>query len=260
VGLLLDKLFDAAISPLSAALILGLFALALSFTRFRKSARTILALTLIGLWIAATPAFAHWLADRLQRENPPRAAEDLPSADAIVLLGGFLKQPLPPRIAPDLTAAADRAVEAARLYRAGKAQRIVVSGGNLPWRFAVAPEAELVADLLVELGVPRDALVLETASRNTRENAVNTARIFAEHGWKSGLLVTSGLHMKRALGTFRQVGLDLTPAPADIPSRLPEVPVPFDVLPDVDALDRTTTAIHEIVGLIVYRYRGWAKD
>jgi len=257
VDLLLDKLADAAISPLTAALIIALLALLLSLTRFKKTGRAVAALALVGLWIASTPAFAHWLADRLQRENPPRAAADLPNADAIVLLGGFVRQPLPPRVAPDLTEAADRAVEAAGLFHAGKAPRIVVSAGNV-WRNAVTPEAELIADLLGKFGVPRDALVLETESRNTHENAANTARIFSENGWATGLLVTSGLHMERARAAFRKAGLDLTPAPADIVSRLPEVPVPLDVLPNVDALDRTTNAIHELVGLLVYRYRGWA--
>jgi uncharacterized SAM-binding protein YcdF (DUF218 family) len=47
-----------------------------------------------------------------------------------------------------------------------------------PWQAAVAPEAELIADLLIELGVPRSALILKTESRNTRENAINTAAIF----------------------------------------------------------------------------------
>jgi uncharacterized SAM-binding protein YcdF (DUF218 family) len=52
-----------------------------------------------------------------------------------------------------------------------------------------------VADFLVELGAPRSALVLETSSRTTRENAVNTASAFKEHGWRDGILVTSSAHM-----------------------------------------------------------------
>lgn len=260
MSILFDKLLTVAILPLGAALILGLLALALSLTRFRKFMRVALAIAVIGLWIASTPAFSHWLAYQLGSQYPPRAVEEFPTADAIVLLGGFLQQPLPPRVAPDLGAGADRALEAVRLYRAGKAPVIVVSGGNLPWRFGSAPEAELIGDLLVELGVPRSALVLETESRNTHENAVSTARIFAERGWTSGLLVTSGTHMPRALATFRQAGLDLMPAPADIETRLPDVAVPLDLLPDLDALGRTTIAVREFVGGLVYRFRGWAKD
>jgi hypothetical protein len=53
------------------------------------------------------------------------------------------------------------------LHRAGKAPLIVISAGNLPWPPAVAPESQLIADLLVELGVPRSAMILESGSRNT---------------------------------------------------------------------------------------------
>ncbi len=235
----------------------ALVALTLSFTRWRNLARAVLAIAVVGLWIASTPLFSRWIVERLESQYPPQRIEDLPSADAVVLLGGFLAQPLPPRIAPDITDAGDRALEAVRLYRARKAPRIVVSGGNLPWDSTVEPEAVYVADLLVELGVPRTDLVLEGESRNTRENAVNTAKIFAANGWSTGLLVTSGMHMPRALAVFRRVGLDVTPASTDVSERGGSLVLPFDVLPDVKRLEQTTLAVKEIVGGFVYRLRGW---
>ena len=101
----------------------------------------------------------------------------MPQSDVLILLGG---EPT------------SRILRARRVYRAGKAPLIVISAGPVP-------EAQLIADLLIELGAPRSALILETESRNTRENAVNTAAIFKEHVWRTGLLVTSGAHMPRAL-------------------------------------------------------------
>ena len=120
------------------------------------------------------------------------------------------------------------------------------------------PESQLIADLLVELGVPRSALILETGSRTTRENAVNTAAIFKEHGWRNGLLVTSGVHMPRALATFQKVGLSLVPAATDIYAGPPRLDTLLDVVPDAGALARTASAVKEIIGLCVYRFRGWA--
>ena len=73
-----------------------------------------------------------------------------------------------------------------------------------------------MADLLVKLGAPRSALILETKSRTTRGNAVNTATILREHDWRSGLLVTSGAHMPRALAAFQKVGLGVVPAVMEI--------------------------------------------
>jgi uncharacterized SAM-binding protein YcdF (DUF218 family) len=167
-------------------------------------------------------------------------------------------QPLPPRLAPDLGDPADRALHAWRFYRAGKAEHVVISGGNMPWQRSVAPEAELIADFLVELGVPRSALYLDVKSRNTRENALNAAEIFAAQGWQTGLLVTSGSHMPRALAAFRDVGLDLTPAATDIRVQYPIYDSLIDFLPDAEGLSRTTAAIREMIGMQVYRYRGWA--
>ncbi len=257
MSLFLDKLLTVFVLPLGAALVLGIVGLALSFTRWRNLARAALAIVVVGLWIAATPLFSHWIAAKLEGRYPPRPVDDMPKADAIVVLGGYLGQPLPPRVTSDLTDAADRVFEAARLYRAGKAPRIVVSGGNLPWYPSIKPEAALAADLLVELGVPRADLVLEGESRTTRENAVNTAKIFAANGWTSGLLVTSGMHMPRALAVFSRVGLDMTPATTDVSAQDRGFGGLFVLLPDAEELNRTTLAVKEIIGGFVYRHRGW---
>ena len=59
--------------------------------------------------------------------------------------------------------------KAAQLFRAGKGKVLIVTGGNLPWVPSERPEAELVRALLVEWGVPAAAIVLDGASRNTRD-------------------------------------------------------------------------------------------
>jgi uncharacterized SAM-binding protein YcdF (DUF218 family) len=120
------------------------------------------------------------------------------------------------------------------------------------------PEAQLIADFLVELGVPPSALILETESRNTRENAVNTAALFRRHGWQSGILVTSGVHMTRAAAAFQTAGVKITPAATDVHAGPTGSASALDLMPDAGALARTTLAIKEIIGVCVYRYRGWA--
>ena len=102
-------------------------------------------------------------------------------------------------------------------------------------------------------------IIVEGNSRNTHENAINTAAIWHDREFHSGLLVTSATHMPRALASFRKAGLDVTPWPADSRGHsYPLVENVFDLLPDVDALAETTTAIKEWLGLAVYRLRGWA--
>ena len=257
MSLFLSKLLPVFVYPLGAALVLGVVAFILFVLRFRRSGLILLGVTLGGLWIVSTPIFANWLTARLEARYPAGAVESLPQAEAIILLGGFMDQPLPPRVYPELNEAADRLIGAWRLYRAEKAPMIVVSGGNLPWRARGSPEAELAANLLIELGLPPSAIVVETGSRNTYENAVNTAAIFEEKGWTRGLLVTSAVHMPRALAAFQMAGLDVVPVSADVQVRFPLFDSALDFLPDAEALERTTSAIKEIIGSAVYRARGW---
>jgi uncharacterized SAM-binding protein YcdF (DUF218 family) len=244
--------------PLGIAIFVGFTALALSFTRWRRIGQVLLGFVLVALWMTATPCFANWLNWHLEARFPPVRVETLPQSDVIIVLGGVIGQPLPPRIAADLGEPTDRIMHALRIYRAGKAPFILISAGNLPWQPEVAPEAQLIGDLLIEFGAPRPALILETKSRNTRENALNTAALFKKHGWRNGILVTSGAHMPRALAAFRSVGLNVTPATTDIHAGPVRSIGLLDVVPDAGALAKTTSAIKEILGLYIYRYRGWA--
>jgi uncharacterized SAM-binding protein YcdF (DUF218 family) len=254
--LLLGAILPVFVSPLGATITVGIVALLLSLTGSLRLGQWLFGIALLVLWLTATPAVANWLNWQLESQFPPARADTLPTSDALIVLGGILGQPFPPRVAPDLSASSDRIVHALRIYRA-KGVPIVISAGNLPWENTLTSEARLIADFFVELGVPRSAVVLETNGRTTRENAVRTAVIFKERGWQHALLVTSGAHMPRALRTFRHVGLDVTPAATDVHAWPPSAISPFELLPDVSALARSTLAIKEMVGLVYYRARGW---
>jgi uncharacterized SAM-binding protein YcdF (DUF218 family) len=149
-------------------------------------------------------------------------------------------------------------VHAWRLWREGKVAKILVSGGNIPWQPSAAPESVLIGAMLRELGVPPEAILLDEASRNTFENARQSRAIWEAEGFRSGYLVTSAAHMPRALAVFGQAGLPVEPSPTDFRVRLPLYDGMLDFLPDPAALGRTTAAIREMIGLAVYRMRGWA--
>ena len=65
------------------------------------------------------------------------------------------------------------------------------------------------------MGVPAEAITLQTRSQNTREDAVYSAEILKQWGVGEIVLVTSATHMPRSLALFRQQGLTVIPAPAD---------------------------------------------
>jgi len=103
-----------------------------------------------------------------------------------------------------------RAAYAVRAWRSGSFRRIVISGGGQP------PVAEMMKEYLVGHGVPASAITLETASRSTRENAVNLARIAASQAGRPGerwVVLTSDYHMFRALRACRRAGLRAAPRP-----------------------------------------------
>ncbi len=129
-------------------------------------------------------------------------------ADAIVVLGSLVYPGGVP--GPALTR---RAQHAAALYQQGLAPYIVCSGG-----LGAEPptEAEVTCGLVVQLGVPASAIVLETQAHSTEENALYTAAIARERDWSSLLIVSDGYHLLRATFLFQQTGLIIYASPAQI--------------------------------------------
>ena len=91
------------------------------------------------------------------------------------------------------------------LYREGAAPFIVMSGGGA----GAISEATAMRDLALKGGVPGTALLLETESRNTFENAVYTARLLHAMGKARILLISDRAHLPRASRLFRRAGLEV---------------------------------------------------
>ena len=174
----LSKLTSLLVLPVGLVLVAAfLAAIALFWGRNRLAFGLIVA-QIIGLWVCAAPVTAEWLVASLEQSWLAVPVEQSESADAAVVLGGALGAAVPPRIRPDLGKSADRVLHAARLYKAGKVGKIIVTGGFMPWRGVPISEATMMRDLLVEWGVPARVIILEGNSRNTRENAINTQLLF----------------------------------------------------------------------------------
>lgn len=127
--------------------------------------------------------------------------------DAILLLGVELDARDEPT--DELRA---RARAAARAYAAGRAARIAACGGRLPGH--VKAEADVMAQLLEEAGVPREAILREDQSQDTMENMRFAARLLGGARGRRVLVVTSDYHLRRARMTARRVGFCAGGAPA----------------------------------------------
>jgi uncharacterized SAM-binding protein YcdF (DUF218 family) len=251
------KLLSLLLYPLGQVFALTLLAALLRLFGRARMALAVLVAGLGWLYVCSTSQFADALMGYLEEGYGSRPMAVVQPADAIVLLGGAMRGHTHLGSLGDLNQQADRLVHAVALYRAGKAPVIVVSGGA---PFGDRSEAEQIQDILIIMGVPEAAIVLEPASRNTHENAANTAVLLRERGWQEILLVTSAFHMRRAEALFNaQGGLTVHPAPTDFQRRISPATVLPDWLPvpGVSNLYRSTHAIHELIGYAIYRWRGW---
>lgn len=251
-----SKYLAEIIYPFNQALVLLLLALWWLWRGKRRACGVALILAFLLLSVPATPRFAHPFIAFIERQYPSRPIQDYPEADAIVVLGGSVKPARPPRLEPEELGEA-RLTQAIRLYQAGKADTIVASAGM---RYAggdgsTRAESEDIRDLLVLSGVPASAILLETESRNTHENAALTAALLRKEGKTSILLVTSALHLWRSVALFEKQGLRVTPVPS---SHLvvDSEGEGRDWFPHVATLRFSSMAIKEVVGYWVYRLTG----
>lgn len=241
----LSKLVAALISPLGTAILLGMTGWLLARRGRTRLGGMLGGAALAWLWIGSMPWTAGWLTASLERDYPSVAIERLPAAGAIVVLGGAIRSPDGSQGYPALTRASNRLWHAARLYRAGKAPLLVLSGGYDP-SLGDRPEADAMREFLVALGVPASAMLLESTSRTTRENARFTAVLLGQRGIHNVLLVTSASHMARARRCFEAEGLHVVAAATDHAGR----PVTgwARVVPDAGALQDVARALKEWVG------------
>jgi uncharacterized SAM-binding protein YcdF (DUF218 family) len=218
------------------------------------------AFALIALPVTATVVLSlPWVADLIAAPLESRALSDSRSVLAkralprtAVVLGGMIRTSGPGDRAGDsgydLSAAADRVVTAAHLWRAGKVDRLVLSGGLI----AGTSEAELMARFAADLGVPRTAILLEPDSRTTGENAEGVAKVLRANRLGPEItLVTSALHLPRAMAEFRCAGLAPVGMPAEFEVLGAARELPGAWLPSSEALDRSRRALKEWLGALV---------
>lgn len=253
LSIFLTKLASQLVYPLGLVCGLLLMSLVLLVAGRPRSAAAGIVTALTGLWIASLPPVSIWAIGTLERQHPPRPLAATEPADVAILLGGGVENPRSQRIDAELNDGGDRVIHAARLYKAGKVKRILVTGGNVLWVSSDKPEAFHMRAYLMELGVPDNAIEIAGQSRNTAENAREIKALWQAESYGSALLVTSASHMPRALVLFQRAGLPVTSSSTDVRGVQPDTYTLLDALPDAEALARSTRAIKEWLGLLAAR-------
>jgi uncharacterized SAM-binding protein YcdF (DUF218 family) len=253
----LAKVLWALLQPSSlmvAAVIAGAVLLA---TRWRRLARTLLWGGIAALLVGGLSPLGDLMIRPLEHRF---GAADLerggPAIAGIIVLGGGadLQAPGSAQIA-GLNEAAERYTEAVALARRLPMARLVFSGGSGGLLTADPPEAETAGRLFEALGVAKDRITLEAASRDTWENALYTARLLQPKAGQRWLLVTSAWHMPRAIGCFRKAGFAVEPWPVDYrtPRRLDLARLNASI---PEGLRRIDFVAKEYVGLLAYYLAG----
>jgi uncharacterized SAM-binding protein YcdF (DUF218 family) len=228
--------------------------------RMSKVSLSLYATAVLLLFVLGCPTTSQWLVRSLEDQYPDKGVSVERNAQAIIVLGGSLNLPSDAHPFVGLSNSSDRIQEGLRLYRAGKAPLIVLSGGDSPLNTKIRPlhEGDYMRSLLEEWGAPNSAIIVEDGSINTRENATFTRKMLAARGVDHIILVTSALHMPRAVATFRKVGFDVVAAPADFQSGWAEQASLFNWLPNSGNLANSSNVLHEWLGYLAYKLRGWA--
>ncbi len=252
--MIVRALLKTLILPPGVNLLLLLVAL-VCWWRYRRFAICLAALSMLSLAAMSTPWVAHALARQLERPYPPVSPEQvLAGADAIVVLGGGRYRAAAEFGGVDMLSnhGLVRLRYAAHLHRQ-TGLPLLVSGGVV-YNPELEAEADIMARSLREsFGLA--ATWVEPNSSTTRENARYSAEILAAAGVRRIALVSHAMHMRRAVREFSRHGLSVLPAPTGYTGTNLNPPL-LRLLPSVDALHISRSALHEWLGYLAYQYTG----
>ncbi len=160
-----------------------------------------LLLTAIAVLVGLILSYRLWLplfARALSVEGKPRPV------DVIVVLGGGSET---------------RLKHGVELYNLGYAEKMILTGGQVKVAGSKETYAGLLGEEALHLGVPREAIILETRSTSTYEDALYTREIMARQRFDSAIIVTESYHARRAFQSFRKVfegeGIELILSPSE---------------------------------------------
>ena len=217
---------------------------------WRRLAGVTLGLAIFQTVILSFPPMSALLIRQLEAKARVLVAGNQPCCyDALVVLGGSIAPAAPPyTMEPELTDASDRIWLAARMFRAGAAPKIIVSGGSFIEQQGgpATTEAEAMRRFLLDLGVPNDVIVSEGKALNTIEN-IRNVRDLVKGGRVA--IITSAFHIPRAAILAKRAGLNFAIFGVDwsVPD---EATVWWEYwMPSVGALGEASMAIKELVAI-----------
>jgi len=245
----LHKILPYAISPLVLILVLvayGVF----------KNKKKYSVVGLVLLYIASTSIVADFLFEKIEGKGIKAVVAAQP-ADGIVVLSGMMTHVTSAAGPVYEWGDADRFFAGIDLYQAGKAGRLIFTGGALPWDKVAQNEGMVLKTFAQRMGVPEASITVSREAQNTAQEAQAVWDLFASRASQASqppkiLLVTSAFHMPRAQRLFERQGFVVEAFPVDFRVRVRAM-TPMDFLPDPRALSLTDVFVRELLGRFYYQ-------
>ncbi len=255
---LLSRIAGIVFTPSDFLLLLLVLGVVLQWTRYRRTGKAlVIAAVAVFLVIVAFPV-DEWLGAPLEGRfpRPPWPAH----VDGMIVLGGGENGAVfAARGVPGFTPGESRMVAAAELVRRYPEAKLVFSGGMAPLERGPMSEGKVAGVILQQMGVPPSRLILENRSRNTWENFIYTKAIARPQPGETWLVVTSAMHMPRAMGIAARLHWHVLPWPSDYLTTGKKEGMDWNS----SLASRLATiefAVHEWAGLTAYRLMGRLGD
>ncbi len=249
---ILSKILPLFVLPLGIGLVL-----ILTGHLLRRRKATILGATILYFFSLGFVSDALW--GFIEKPWERKSTSSVPIAEAIVVLSGSLG-PAPGKDKIIEWGDPDRFFAGVNLYKEGKASKLIFTGGINPLLPEFPPESKIYLEKAKSLGVPTKAISITSPVINTAEEALAIKNLITISGFETSpriILITSAFHMQRAKKVFEREGLTIIPYPVDFKSSGSWAGSkwrnPLKWIPSANSLSRSSSALREILGRIVYR-------
>ena len=250
---LLKKIIAPLLYPFT--LITGLLTAGLIlawFTRKQQGSRRLITIGVALLLLfsyAVVPDFSLGLLEK--QYSPLMSVHQAETIRWVVVLGGgIISDPRLPSTGQISNASLARLVEGIRIYQMCPGSKLLLSGGGV---FDPKPEALVMAEIALDIGVAKGDMLLDTVSKDTKDQAMTVGEITGSDRF---VLVTSAVHMPRSMALFRKQGLEPIPAPTDFMVKDAQEFHPRRLFPNSRGLEKMDRAVHEFLGIAWAKIRG----
>lgn len=247
------------VDPANLLLIVLIFATLVSCVqRFQRLGRAVLATATAGAVVISVLPFGTWLLRPLEERFPTiRAVPE--NLTGVISVGGAVNQFITAeRDQVALSGGAERLTAFVALARRHPELRLVYTGGSGSLVRQDLKETTVARRFFTEMGLDPARVTYEGQSRNTFENAVNSAALLRpSEGDQIWMLITSASHMPRTVGAFRKAGFTILPYPVDYVTRSRGAKYGAGLRSGLNSL---SSGIYEWLGLTAYRILGRTDD